>query len=128
MEHFYRRSFLFGTSLRAMLIRRRDECAEQRMRLQRLRLELGMELAADEMRMVRQFYHFDVSPVGRRTRNPQPSRHHRLFVFTIEFVAMAVALADFELAVDLTCQRVGVNLASPRSQPHGAAQLFDAAP
>ena len=33
----------------------RDEALEQRMRLVRLALELGMELAGDEERVVRQF-------------------------------------------------------------------------
>src|SRR5258706_12552490 len=103
MEHFYRRSFLFGTSLRAMLIRRRDECAEQRMRLQRLPLELGMELAADEMRLVRQFDHFDVSPFGRRTRNPHPLHHHRPLLFTTEFLRLARARAAFRLPPHAPC-------------------------
>src|SRR5713226_8180304 len=80
MKHLYRRSFFLGPPLRAMLVRRRNERAEQRMRLQRLRLELGMELAADEMRMVRQLDHLNVSAVGRRTGNSQPRRHHRLLV------------------------------------------------
>src|SRR5271155_6070330 len=96
------------------------------MRLQRLRFELGMELATDEMRMVWQFDHLDVSTVGSRTGDSQPRRHHGLLVFAIEFVAMAVALADFKFAVDLVGQGVGFNLASPRAQTHGAAKFFDA--
>src|ERR1035441_10644997 len=97
------------------------------MRLQRLRLELRMELAPDEMRVIRKFHHLDVSAVGRSPGNSHPCRHHWLFVFTIEFVAMTVALADLELAVNLMCQRVGFNLASPCAQTHGAAKLFHAA-
>ena len=50
-----------------------------------------------------------------------------LFVLAIEFVAMAVALADFGFAVDLVRQRVRLDLAGPCAQPHGAAQFFDAA-
>src|SRR5258708_35069994 len=122
-----RRSLSLGPPLRTMLVRCRNERTEQRMRLQRLRLELGMELAADEMRMIRQSHHLYVSTVGRRPRNSQSRRHHRLLVFAVEFVAMAVALADFQLAVDFVGQRVGLNLASPCAQPHGAAQFFDAA-
>src|ERR1700691_2446294 len=107
-----------------MLIRRGDKRAEQRMRLQRLRLELGMELASDEMRMIRQFHHLNVCAVRRRTRDSQPCRHHWLFVFAVEFVTMAVALADFELAVDLVGQGAGLNLAGPCAQAHGAAKFF----
>src|SRR5258708_5005231 len=127
VKHLHRRSLSLGPPLRTMLVRCRNERTEQRMRLQRLRLELGMELAADEMRMIRQFHHLYVSTVRRRPRNSQSRRHHRLLVFAVEFVAMAVALADFQLAVDFVGQRVGLNLASPCAQPHGAAQFFDAA-
>src|SRR4051812_48429274 len=40
---------------------------------------------------------------------------------------MAVAFADFTLAVDSVGQSVRFNLASPGSEPHGASQLFDTA-
>src|SRR3954452_17030632 len=40
---------------------------------------------------------------------------------------MPMALADLEVAVDAMCQRVGLDLASPRTQAHGAAELVDAA-
>jgi hypothetical protein len=51
----------------------------------------------------------------------------RLFVFAVEFVTMAVALADLVLAIGFVRQRVRLHLAGPRAQPHGAAQLFHAA-
>src|ERR1700679_954254 len=127
MKHLYRGTLFHSPPLRAMLIGRRNERAEQRMRLQRLRLELGMKLAPDEMWMVGQFYHLHISSVRRRARDAQPSRYHRLFVFTIEFVAMAVPLADFQLAVDLGGQSVGFDLARPGAQTHGAAKFFDPA-
>src|SRR5580693_3521854 len=117
MKHLHRRSFLFGPPLRAMLISRRDKRTEQRMRLQGLRLELRMKLASDEMRMVRQFHHLDVSAIRRRPGDAQSSSHHRLLVFAVKFVTMAVALADLQLAVDLVRQRVRFNLASPGAQP-----------
>ena len=66
------------------------------MRLQRLRLELRMELAPDKVRMIRQLHHLHVSPVRRRSGNPQAGRNHRLFVFAIEFVTMPVPLADLQ--------------------------------
>src|SRR3954454_5028345 len=40
---------------------------------------------------------------------------------------MAMALADLEVAVDAMCERVGLDLAGPRAQAHGAAELVDAA-
>src|SRR5277367_2677361 len=94
------------------------------MRLQRLRLEFRMELTADEMRMIGEFDHFDVSSVRGRTRNLHSRRNHRLFVFAIELVAMAVTFADFELAVNCMRESVRLNLAGPRTQPHGAAEFF----
>ena len=89
-----------------MFVGRAHERLEQRMRLERLRLELGMELASDEVRMIGNFDHLDVSSVRRRAGNPQAGRGQRVFVFAIEFVAMAMALADFGLAVNLVGQSV----------------------
>src|SRR6478672_6544878 len=40
---------------------------------------------------------------------------------------MAMALADLEVTVDALRQRVRLDLAGPRAQTHGAAQLVDAA-
>src|SRR5208282_6817934 len=67
VKHLDRCGLLLRPALRTMLVRRSDERAEQRMRLQRLRLKLGMKLAANKMRMVRQLYHLDISSIGRRT-------------------------------------------------------------
>src|SRR5208283_2805556 len=47
------------------LVRSLYESRKQRMRLQRLRLELGMELAAEEEWVTGNFNDFDVSSVGR---------------------------------------------------------------
>ena len=65
MKHFNRRNFFFRAPLPAMLVSGSNKPAEQWMRLQRLRLELWMKLAADEMRMIRQFPHLDISTVRR---------------------------------------------------------------
>src|SRR5271166_6565882 len=83
-----------------------------------------MKLAPDEMRVVRQLHDLDVSAIGRRTGNPQACGYHRLFVLAIEFVTMAMPLADLQLAVDLVRQRAGLNFAGPRTQTHGAAKFF----
>src|SRR3984957_14268634 len=124
VEHFYCCRFLLGTPFQPMLIRGPHKPAEQRMRLQRLRLEFRMKLAADEVRMIGEFHHLNVSPVQRRPRDAQSSSHHGLLVLAVELVAMPVPLADFQLPVDLVCQRVGFDLARPSSQPHRATQFF----
>ena len=78
-----------------MLVRRGDKGGEQRMRLQRLGFELGMELAAQIPGMVRHFADLDVDAVGRLRRSmPQAAGRQDLLVFAVEFVAVAVALAD----------------------------------
>src|SRR5437667_7230979 len=96
------------------------------MRLQRLRFEFRMELAADEMWMVRQLDHLDVSSVGGRAGNSQSRRGESALVFAIELVTMAVALADLSLAVNSVRQRSRFDLAGPGTQPHGSAELLHA--
>jgi hypothetical protein len=44
-------------------VRRAYERSKQRMRLERLRLELGMELAAEEERMILDLYDLDVGSI-----------------------------------------------------------------
>src|SRR5215471_1828338 len=103
-EHLDLRRFFLRDPLQALLICRGDKRPEQRVRLQRLRLELRVKLAPDEVRMVRQFNHFDVGSVGSRTGNAQSRRGQGLFILAIEFVTVAVTLADFGLAVDAVSQ------------------------
>ena len=91
-----------------------DERLEQRMRLQRLRLELRMELAAEEMRMSGELDDLDVGAVGRGPGDAQARRGQRLFVLAVEFVAVAVAFADLGLSIDLVGERAGLELAGPR--------------
>src|SRR5258708_26304538 len=121
MKHFHVRRFLSCAALRSMLIGSTYKCTEQWMRLQRLRLEFRMKLASDEVWMIGQLHHLHVSAVGSRPRNPQSRCDHRFFVFSIEFVAMPVPLADFDLAVNLVGQRVRLDLARPGAQAHGAS-------
>src|ERR1700747_1434008 len=117
MEHFYCRDLFFSAPFQSIFVGGSNECAEQRMRLQWLRLELGMKLATNKVWMVREFHHFYISPVGCRTRNSQSRRDHRLFIFAVEFVTMTVTLADLKLSINRVCERVRFNLARPRSQP-----------
>src|SRR5215469_2495781 len=97
------------------------------MRLERLGFELGMELTGDKVRMVGQFHHLHVGSVRSRTRNSQSARGERFLVFTIEFVAVAVAFADLGLTVDLAGQGARLDFAGPGAETHGTAQFFDAA-
>src|SRR5258708_99524 len=57
--------------LLAVLVARFDERAEQRMRLQRLGLEFRMELAAQEIRMIRNLNNPNIYCIGRDAREPQ---------------------------------------------------------
>src|ERR1051326_7479906 len=84
------------------------------MRLQWLRLELRMELAADKMRMPRDFNHLYVSCVRRCAGNAEPRAGQHRFILAIELVAMPVALADLILAVDPVRQRARLYLARDR--------------
>src|SRR5664279_4339488 len=83
-----------------------------------------MELAPNKMWMIRQFHHLHVSPIRRRSRNSQPRGRHRLFILAVELITMPVPLADLQLPVNRMRQRVRLNLAWPRAQPHRSAQFF----
>ena len=84
-----------------MAVARFDEPGEQRMRLERLRLELGMELHGDVPRMRRQFDDLDELAVERPADDVEAVFRQRLLVQAVELVAMAVALVDDVFAVEL---------------------------
>ena len=63
MKHLNLRRLFFRAAPLSVLVRRADERSEQRMRFKWLRLELGMELTSDEVRMVGQLHHLDVRAV-----------------------------------------------------------------
>src|SRR5271157_5559627 len=65
MEHLHRNLLPGVLAKQAILVRRLGERREQGMRLQRLRLELGMELAAKEVGMLGNFDDLDVGAVRR---------------------------------------------------------------
>src|SRR5882724_10374871 len=94
------------------------------MRLQRLGFELRMELAADEMWMVRQFNHLDIRSVRRGTGNSQSCRGQLLFVFAVELVTMPMSLADLSLTIDPMRQRSRLNFADPCAQAHSPAEFL----
>src|SRR3954453_6598345 len=110
MEMLQLRRLFLVLAPQPVLIRRPDEAAEQRMRLQRLRLELRMELAADEEWMLGDLDHLDVSPIGGRAGDAQAAAGEHGFVLAVELVAMAMALAYLEVAIDALRQRVRLDL------------------
>src|ERR1700716_3639242 len=63
-KHFDHRSIFLLFLFLPVLVRSADEFFKQRMRLQRLRLEFGMELASQGKRMARNFNHLYISTVG----------------------------------------------------------------
>src|SRR6185437_3476551 len=94
MEHLHFCGLLLFRPFLCVLVGRPYECPEERMRLQRLRLKFGMELAPNEVGMVRQFDHFNIRAVWGGTGDSQACRGQLLFIFAIELVTMAVALAN----------------------------------
>src|SRR5437588_13004310 len=72
-----------------------DEFPKQRVRLQRLRLKFGMELASNEKWMAWNLNHLYIGAIGSRSRDAEPSCHHRLFILAVKLVAMPVSLANF---------------------------------
>src|SRR5271157_100034 len=104
----------------------RNKLPEERMRLQWSGFELGVKLAAEEKGMAGEFDDFDIGRVGGGAADAQAGAGEQRFVLAIEFVAMAVALADFCRAVGPGCQRTLLQNAAPRAQPHGPAHLFHA--
>ena len=77
--------------------------------------------------MIGNLDHLDVGAVGSGAGNAQAARGQRALIFAVEFVAVAVALADFG-SVRRSCGRgFRLDLARPRAQAHGAAQFLDAA-
>src|SRR5271157_3505290 len=96
------------------------------MRIEWLRLELRMELAAKEPRMVGRLNNLHVVLVRRPPGNLQSRRRQNLFVFAIEFVAVPVPFADLNSSVSLVCKRSRLQLARPGAQPHCAAHFVHA--
>ena len=82
-------------------VARLDEPGEQRMRLERLRLELGMELDRDVPGMRRQLDDLDELAVERAADDLQPLVGERFLVQAVELVAVAVPLVDDRFAVEL---------------------------
>src|SRR5882672_7347828 len=76
------------------------ERGEQRVRLERPRLQLGVELDADEPRVVADLDDLGQHPVGRHAGKPQPGPFERIAICDVNLVTMAMPLTDVGLAVD----------------------------
>src|SRR6266516_5769550 len=102
-----------------------DEIAEQRRRTRGPRLELRMELACHEPRVIGQFDDLDEPALLERARDDQPALHERRAVMVVDLVTMPVALVHDRLAVGVVragslAQRYGL-----RAEPHRAAEILD---
>src|SRR5579883_2560360 len=118
---------LFDREIAQMLaVGRADECLEQRMRLHRLGLEFGMELAAEEPRVLRHLTDLHVLAVRRLSRNAQPRRRQLRFVFAVEFVPVTVPLVNVLGPVGLAGEASALEPARPAPQPHRPAHFVHA--
>src|SRR3546814_18135805 len=108
--------FPYTTLFRSALRHRGfDEGREQRMRVERLRFELRMELHADEPGMVRQFDYFRQHSVGGKAREQQPRLFQLVPVVDVDFVAVPVPFAVHSTAIRADEQTVGNEGVSPFS-------------
>src|SRR6476619_7029887 len=113
-------------ALLATLDRRANEADEQRMAAARIRRELGVELTAEEPRMLRQLDHFTEIAGGLalcpRTDDKARGLDARQ-VMVVHFVAMPVALRHRSRTIDPMCERARHDIAPLRAQPHRAAEV-----
>src|SRR6266568_7729770 len=109
----------------AAIERGADEAREQRMRTHRPRLQLRMELAADEPGMIGQLDHLDQRAIGRQARAAHAVLREYVAIGVRDLVAMAVPLAHFGGVVCLRHARAGAQPAGIGAQPHCAAHLLD---
>src|SRR4051812_29134455 len=105
------RLLLEGEAAHVLVVGGADEGLEERMRLHRLRLEFGVELAAEEPRVTRDLADLDVGAVGRLTGETEAGGLELVLVLAVELVAMAMALVNFGLLVGVVRERVGLKLA-----------------
>src|SRR5258705_13604523 len=96
------------------------------MRLERFGLEFGLELASEEPGEVGGFDYFYVIFIGGAAGDLEAGAGQDFFVIAIEFVAVAMAFADFQLAVGAMGEGTGGELAGPGAEAHGAAHFVDA--
>src|SRR5216683_2635285 len=69
---------------------------------------------------------FDVVFVGRAAGDAKAGGGEDFFVVAVEFVAVTMALADFEFAVGAMGEGAGFEFAGPGAEAHGAAHFIHA--
>ena len=97
------------------------------MRPLRTRLELGVELAGHEPRVVLQLDDLDEPAVRRLTAQEHPGGLERLAVAVVHLEPMAVPLVDDLLAVDRSRLRAGRQPRRVQPQPHRPALVLHVA-
>src|SRR5256885_4800276 len=101
------------------------EPGEQRMGTHRPRLELGMELATDEPRMLRQLDHLHERAIGRQPGRPQAVLRQDIAVRVRYLVTVAMPLAHFRSVVRLGHARPGPQATGIGAEPHRAAHFLN---
>src|SRR5512135_2135441 len=104
-------------------VARADEGLEERMRGERLGLELGVELAAEEPGMARSLDDLDQAVVRVDAGEDQARVRQRVPVRGVELVAMAVPLADVDGPLGLVGERSFLELAAELAEAHRAADV-----
>src|SRR4029077_20333388 len=95
----------------------------QRVRLERLRFELWMELHADEPGVIGKLDDFGQRAVGRYPRKAEPGLLQRILVPDVDFVAVAMALADMGCPVDWRRAAFGRKPRLMGAEPHRPAEI-----
>src|SRR4051794_15624918 len=115
----------FRRPLERPLARGAHEVPEQRLRAQRARLELGVVLRGHEEWVVGQLDDFDEAVVGRGPGAHEARMLEPLAEGVVHLVAVAVALVDHGLAVDLAGAGAVVELHGVGAEPHRATHVAD---
>ena len=84
-----------------------DELAEQGMGSTGGRFQLGVELAADKPRMLRELDHFNQGPIGGLTADDQPCVFQMPAVFIVDLITMPVPFGNVLGAIGRKRQGVG---------------------
>lgn len=102
-------------------VRRRGghESAEERVRMARPRLQLGMELHRDEPGVVGNLEHLDQTVLGADPGEDHPPLLQRGAVGVVELIAVPVALLDQLLPVGSEGAACGGDAALVGAEPHG---------
>src|SRR5688572_11537232 len=105
--------------------RGRDEAREEGMRSRGAGLELGVELAADEPRVLRVFDDLDELSVGTQPAQAQAVLGEEVAILVRDFIAMPMALTDLRHAIHLGRLRIARETRRVGAKSHRAAHVRD---